>query len=657
MNASDPREPAPQVPINVDTLMEQVRAEVERQDLAQDTVEANQSAAKSPPAPALNAEEIMTRVRVEVARRRAGEARMATLAEIASAASFRKAHEVHLPRWQPAAPRLPEQAQYVLGDFLQFDDADFVDVAYQTLLRRAADPEGRQGYLASLRSGAVGKVEILGMIRFGQEGRRQAVHVDGLLLPYKLHQWRHVRVVGWFLGMGMAIFRLPRLAWRLQGMEASAAREAQETGRLIGRIEDAIERHFMDVDEALDVLRGELAKTVRSREEGLRAVTERAEALQAVFESVRDTFQAKAETRREQIEHLSSALRASDTERTAQFETIHQALVSNEAKMAGLAEALDTSAKALHNQVEALRSTQRGSDINNVTRHKQAADRLAVHEAALSRLDEQAQSDHRSLHALLDRLPIFLDASAQQARDLEIGNGAEPSLEDQYASFEQSFRGDRDQIKARAVHYIGVLAEAGIQPGDDGIVVDLGSGRGEWLEVMAEHGYRGRGVDSNRGMLAVSRAEGHDVVEADALEYLRAQPEKSFAAITSMHMVEHVPHPILIRLLDEALRVLRPGGVLILETPNPENVRVGSCQFYIDPTHRNPIPPPLLQWLVASRGFVEPVVDRLSEHRGPPELLPASDEVPGAKQINQMVAWFTAPPDYAVIARKPTIAG
>nr|MDQ2971762.1 class I SAM-dependent methyltransferase [Pseudomonadota bacterium] len=128
--------------------------------------------------------------------------------------------------------------------------------------------------------------------------------------------------------------------------------------------------------------------------------------------------------------------------------------------------------------------------------------------------------------------------------------------------------------------------------------------------------------------------------------------EASVAAITSMHLVEHLPHETLLHLLDEARRVLQSGGVLILETPNPENILVGACTFYTDPTHVRPIPPTLLQWLLKSRGFEEPAIERLTENRAVPDLSPVSSDTPGAEQINQMIEWFTAPPDYAVIARK-----
>lgn len=463
--------------------------------------------------------------------------------------------------WRPVASRLSERDRYVPADFFRFDDEDFVDVAYRTLLRRPANDKGSRDYLAALRSGAASKIEILGLIRFSEEGMRQSVHVDGLLLPYKLHRWQRLPIVGWFLGMGMTLARLPRLARQLQVIEASAARETQALGRWANRLDAAVTKCLLQAESESSVLRDELAK-------------------------------ASAEI----------------------------------GKITATQEALD--------------ATLRDNDAGN--------------KAELAKLNEALRSDHRRLLAMLERLTIYLDGAMRQPA--AGGGGIAPpelqSMEQQYASFEEVFRGERNQIKLRVSHYLGVLAAAGIVPDGGDVVLDLGSGRGEWLEVLAEHGYHARGVDLNRGMLKESEARGHDVVEADVLSYLKAQDGDSIAAITSMHLVEHLPHPTLIQLLDEALRVLRPGGLLILETPNPENVLVGSCTFYMDPTHLNPIPPLLLQWMVQARGFEQGVIERLSEHRGEPDILPVPETVPGATQINRMIDWFTAPPDYAVVARK-----
>jgi len=639
--------------MNLDALMEQIRADVEQgrsptQQAGRSVVLTDDGGAEPPPRPPLSVAEIMARVREEVTRRRQRNAPAhEPVAVTACNAAPATISEQHLARWQPAAPRLADKPQYVLGDFLRFDDADFVDVAYQALLHRSPEPEGGRSYLDALRAGSTSKVEILGLIRFSEEGRKQRVHVDGLLLPYKLHQWRHRKMIGPVLGFVMAMFRLPRLALRLQGIEANAARETHELGRLLDRVDTAVEKHFADVDGAIHTLRAELTQSVMARTEGLRALSARTVALQVAVKSVNDTLRASDAERAEQhravqerlaahedvASALERSLRASDAERTEQHYEVQERMAAQE------------------NVASALERSLRASDAERAQQHEATLNRLLVHDAALAKLSEQTRNNQRSLRGVLDRLTVFLDVTARRAQGVDDSTEEGPPLEPQYASFDDDFRGEREQIKLRAAHYLGTLKNAGIEPGS-GVVLDLGSGRGQWLEVLTEHDYACRGVDLNRGMLKDSLSRGHEVVEADAVDYLRTLDDGSIAAITSMHLVEHIPHPVLIQLLDEALRVLRPGGVLILETPNPENVLVGSCMFYMDPTHLQPIPPLLLQWVVKARGFAEPVIERLSEHRGAPDLVPVSDKIPGAKQINQMIGWFTAPPDYAVIARK-----
>lgn len=492
--------------------------------------------------------------------------------------------------WRPAAQRLPDRDQFALADFLRFDDEDFIDVAYRTLLRRPANDEGSRSYLDALRHGVISKVEVLGLIRFSDEGRRQSVHVAGLLRPYKLHRWRRLPVIGWFLSMGMAVARLPRLALRLQGIEAAAAHETQALGRWVNHIDVAVAKRLLRAEDDLRALRSELDEVNTAFKTALAALNARLEAHEPAFK---------------------------------------------------------TALAALNARVEAHETKAHESNLQ--------------HEAALASLKDWIRDDQRSLRSALDRLTVFLDTMMRQrARGVESGGAnqihaleQQQALNQQYASFENTFRGERNEIKKRVAYYLESLANAGIEPGRDDVILDLGSGRGEWLEVLAERGYRGRGVDLNREMLKESQARGHEVVEADVLDYLKAQESGSFAAISSMHLVEHLPYATLVELLDEALRVLRPGGVLILETPNPENVRVGSCMFYMDPTHLNPIPPLLLQWLVQVHGFEQATIERLSEHRGKPDLVPVPDDVPGSAQINQLIEWFTVPPDYAVIARRP----
>jgi O-antigen chain-terminating methyltransferase len=132
---------------------------------------------------------------------------------------------------------------------------------------------------------------------------------------------------------------------------------------------------------------------------------------------------------------------------------------------------------------------------------------------------------------------------------------------------------------------------------------------------------------------------------ADAMEYLKSRKTSSYGVISAFHMVEHIPTDSLILLLDEALRVLRPGGLLILETPNPRNIIVGSCNFYFDPTHRHPIPSELLRFQVEARGFVNIEVKPL--HPVPDYARPPAGELP--EPLGELLY---GPQDYGLIAWK-----
>ncbi len=229
-------------------------------------------------------------------------------------------------------------------------------------------------------------------------------------------------------------------------------------------------------------------------------------------------------------------------------------------------------------------------------------------------------------------------------------------LDAMYASFEDRFRGTRADIKQRATIYLPFVLAAKAGTGSSPIV-DLGCGRGEWLEVLRDEGLLGRGVDTNRVFLHSCREMSLDVIESDALEYLRGLKPNSVGAVTSFHLIEHLPMDVLIAMIDETLRVLKPSGIVVLETPNPENLQVGACNFYTDPTHRNPMPPILTEALLELRGFVRPVVVRRDQEKmrslAPPHV---ANGQPLAANINPMVevmlSNFFVSPDYAVIATK-----
>lgn len=214
-----------------------------------------------------------------------------------------------------------------------------------------------------------------------------------------------------------------------------------------------------------------------------------------------------------------------------------------------------------------------------------------------------------------------------------------------YRAFEDRERGSRELILGRLDQYrpllqylTGQFAEAR--------ALDVGCGRGEWLQVLRSEGIDGYGVDLDAGMLDACREEGLAVEQGDALAWLAAQPDASLALITAFHVVEHIPFDGVQQLVDQAHRVLQPGGLLIMETPNPDNLSVGAHTFYLDPTHERPIPPALLKFVPEYVGFERTWVWRLQEH----EHLRGGDEPVLANVL------LAVSPDYAVIARKATDA-
>ena len=211
-----------------------------------------------------------------------------------------------------------------------------------------------------------------------------------------------------------------------------------------------------------------------------------------------------------------------------------------------------------------------------------------------------------------------------------------------YKAFEDLHRGPRESIKTRLAVYLPFLEKVkAIYP--DTEVLDLGCGRGEWLELLQDQGFNASGVDQDNDMLAVCRLQGLKVITGDALAYLKTQATESKGVISGFHLAEHISFADLQSLVTESLRVLKPAGLLILETPNPENLVVGSSSFYLDPTHLRPLPSELLSFLAIHSGFAR------SKVLGLQESIPLRSE-------NAPTSLFAVlsgvSPDYAVIAQK-----
>ena len=219
-----------------------------------------------------------------------------------------------------------------------------------------------------------------------------------------------------------------------------------------------------------------------------------------------------------------------------------------------------------------------------------------------------------------------------------------------YPSFEEAMRGPEVIVKDRARIYLEDVAEID----RSGSVLDLGCGRGEWLELLRDSGIEAYGIDTNEQYVTGGVAKGLDVRYADALEHLKSLPEFGLSAITAIHLVEHFDIETLLEVLDLSLRALQPGGLLILETPNPENLIVGASSFYLDPTHVHPLPPLLLSFLVNARGFDDVVIRQLKREEPIDPEVPS--DAPWAEDVEKVWDYLqervSGPEDYAVLARR-----
>jgi O-antigen chain-terminating methyltransferase len=286
--------------------------------------------------------------------------------------------------------------------------------------------------------------------------------------------------------------------------------------------------------------------------------------------------------------------------------------------------------ESLSGRVELL-SKRATSGIERVLeKQQQLRSEVVLQSQRLTRLLEEAQK----------RLPAPLDQDQLQT----IAQEEAHLLDAFYAYFDEQFRGSREEIKERLKVYLPFIKNSDV--GTEAMpILDVGCGRGEWLELLRDHGLFAAGVDSNRTLVAQSRELGLEIVEDDLMNYLRRVPDENLGGVTGFHIVEHLPLETLVKFLDETVRVLKPGGMIIFETPNPQNVLVGSCNFYFDPTHRNPLPSEVMKFLIESRGFVRVGILPLNP----------SNEIPVAgdsELVNRFNRYFYGPMDYGIVGWK-----
>ena len=212
------------------------------------------------------------------------------------------------------------------------------------------------------------------------------------------------------------------------------------------------------------------------------------------------------------------------------------------------------------------------------------------------------------------------------------------------ADFEAEFRGDRAQLKD---HYRDLAARFdGLAP-----VLDIGCGRGEFLELLAEAGVDARGVEIDPALVDDARELGLDVSLDDGLAALGAAPDASLGGVALIQVVEHLTAQQVLLLVSLLVDKVRPGGRVVVETVNPQSLYVFARAFYIDPTHDRPVHPAYLTFLFRQAGFPEVEIDWRSPPPADEMLEPVGQPGTDANvaRLNQLLF---APQDYALIATR-----
>ncbi len=278
-------------------------------------------------------------------------------------------------------------------------------------------------------------------------------------------------------------------------------------------------------------------------------------------------------------------------------------------------------------------------------REREVAERLGALAARVEDLRAEVERGRRPAPAVT---PAPLPA-------VPAGLGALPVTA--YVQFEDRHRGTSEEIQQRQRGYLELFAR-------QGPVLDVGCGRGEFLFLCKEAGLEARGIDVDAGMVARCRAAGLDAEQADALAYLERQPDGALGGIFCAQVIEHIPSEALIALVRLAHRKLRPGGVLLCETPNPACLTVFSGAFYVDLSHIKPIHPEAARFVLEAAGFrdvevryVNPVPPDGKLQRLEPFWYMRRYEEAFLTQINDnferlnQLLWGAQ--DYAAIGRRP----
>ncbi|QTR46384.1 methyltransferase domain-containing protein [Thiothrix litoralis] len=487
-------------------------------------------------------------------------------------------------------------------ELLYGDDAAFIHKTYQYVLQREVDEGGLKNYLSRLKQGE-SRLLIVRELQDSAEGKAQRAQINSWGISSYL-----VRLHALLRSIPMArLFFVRNIACKVIAKLLHFYEKKRLPKHPLFLLNDF-------ANSKLDVL---LKTTEDKITRQLHDNTSKLE------QKIQQQLQQLSEHLNSQNEHLASHKEwllnhNRDIEQlTKQAHCQKQEQISTEDNLSKLTSHLDNLKNAVADQGERI---------------------------SLSRQDTLYQQYHlrQLLSEIKGEMPVVTPGEATRYLD--------EYLDAYYIAFEDANRGTLDEIRQKLSIYLPYITRFKEKSGELPLL-DIGCGRGEWLGLLQDAGISAYGVDMNGVMVTVGQERGLDVRHEDGLAHLQKLPDHSLSVITSFHVIEHLPFAVLFSVLIEIKRVLIPGGLLILETPNPENVLVGSHTFYHDFTHRNPVTPSALTFLLTYHNFQNIEVLRLHPY-------PEEAKVPGHDPLTERVnGHLCGPQDFAMIAYQQERAG
>ncbi|WP_274427850.1 class I SAM-dependent methyltransferase [Desulfosarcina sp. BuS5] len=445
---------------------------------------------------------------------------------------------------------------------------------------------------------------------------------------------------------------------------ASLSKEITEVAENITSTKAALGNDIQNVLESLTTTKADLTREITAVSEELATTNADLSDTQSDLASTNADLLSTRTDLKNDITEISEKLTDTQTDFTKKITAVSEEIATTNASLSKeiteVAEKITSTKAALSNDIhevsESLTTTKAdltntqtdftaglelmSDDLHSKIASKADKTELKLYLQTVSYAKEYMKISQQNMQNLIDEAKKRLPDEIFNEKELLLLTDEEKhKLDPFYVEFEDRFRGTREDIKKRVEVYLPYLEALPFKK-EEIRALDLGCGRGEWLELLGEHGYKAQGIDINRIMVAKSKELGLNVQQADVREYLTSLEEESLSVVTGFHIIEHLPFQILMKMYDEVLRVLKPEGMVIFETPNPENVLVGACNFYTDPTHINPIPPKTTEFLLSKIGFNKIKLERVNK----PEDTHYEDP-----NLNHL---FASSMDYSVIGYK-----